>query len=105
MDVREVDRWAVYVSHNIYCAFCYSNTPECEIICHVCGLDQSECECECGPGSDGKKGGLSEISNPLMKKLKKLRRAAREDPGGSGLIRALPRWFTAKRGGNIAQNF
>lgn len=94
MDVREVDRWAVYVSYNIYCAFCYSNTPESEIICHVCGLDQSECECECGPGSDGKKGGL-----------KKLRRAAREDPGGSGLIRALPRWFTAKRGGNIAQNF
>lgn len=51
MDVRGVDKWAVYVELNRDCPFCYSNMLNSETTCHIHGPDQKECECVFNPSS------------------------------------------------------
>lgn len=111
MDVREVNRWEVYVELNKDCAFCYENfkAEPANNPCPVCGLEEEECTCSLGSQSDGKGRGLRRIGRAFMTKLRTLRRK-RDSADGSGrggvsLLRSLSRRLTGRRKEDISKNF
>lgn len=68
MDAREEDRWAVYVSLNKDCPFCYLNADDTSI------------------GDDPGEGRLDKLKNSGRELIRKLRALRRMNKGDNSLI-------------------